>query len=105
MIEIKFISSSNESVVVRGQVGQSLMALAIENNIEGIDADCGGACACATCHVHVKPAWKDCVGAPNESEADLLDFEENVDEYSRLSCQVTLSVAMQGAEFIVEGAS
>ncbi|WP_342806292.1 2Fe-2S iron-sulfur cluster-binding protein [Alteromonas sp. M12] len=102
MIEIKFISSSQESVQTSGHEGQTLMELAIENNIEGIDADCGGACACATCHVHVKPAWKDCIGGPNEAEADLLDFEENVDEFSRLSCQITLTDEMNGAEFVVD---
>ncbi len=81
--------------------GQSVMEGAVRHAIPGIDADCGGACACATCHVHVKPDWWDKVGAPNPMEQSMLDFAENVTEHSRLSCQITVSEALEGLEVTI----
>ena len=64
----------------------------------GIDGDCGGACACATCHVHVDPTWIDKVGRlkEGEAEAELLQFAEGASEYSRLACQIPMEAAMEG---------
>jgi len=64
--------------------------------VPGIDADCGGACACATCHVYIAPEWVERVGAPNEMEVDMLDFAFDVRENSRLSCQVKLTEELDG---------
>jgi 2Fe-2S ferredoxin len=64
--------------------------------VPGIDADCGGACACATCHVYVDAAWADKVGAPTAMEESMLDFAENVEPNSRLSCQIKVSDALDG---------
>ena len=101
MIEIKFITPSGETHVVEGNEGQTLMELAIENNIEGVEGDCGGACSCATCHVHVSPESKDKVGPAGDNEQNLLDFSEHASEYSRLSCQVPVTLDLNGTEFTV----
>ena len=72
------------------------METAVKNNIPGIDADCGGACACATCHVYVKAEYLDRVGKPSAMEQSMLDFAENVKENSRLSCQIKISDDLEG---------
>jgi 2Fe-2S ferredoxin len=64
--------------------------------IPGIDADCGGACACATCHVYIDEAWRELVGGPSDMEETMLDFAENVQPSSRLSCQIKVSDALDG---------
>jgi 2Fe-2S ferredoxin len=72
------------------------METAIKNAVPGIDADCGGACACATCHVYVDDAFMAKVGQPEDMEQSMLDFAENVQDNSRLSCQITVSDALDG---------
>jgi 2Fe-2S ferredoxin len=72
------------------------METAIKNSIPGIDADCGGACACATCHVYVDEAFMPKVGEPEDMEQSMLDFAENVQSNSRLSCQITVSDELDG---------
>lgn len=74
----------------------SLMELAVKNKVPGIDGDCGGVCSCATCHVHVAPAYYEKLGAPSEIEADMLEFDDNVNEYSRLCCQIPVTDAVDG---------
>jgi 2Fe-2S ferredoxin len=74
----------------------SVMETAIKNNIPGIDADCGGACACATCHVYVDQAFLPKVGSPSAMEQSMLDFAENVKENSRLSCQIKIRDDLDG---------
>ena len=69
---------------------------AVKNNVPGIDADCGGACACATCHVYVDEAWLDKTGDKSAMEESMLDFAENVEPNSRLSCQIKVSDALDG---------
>ncbi len=76
--------------------GLSVMEGAVKNMVPGIDADCGGACACATCHVYVDPEWKDKTGEPNEMETSMLDFAEEVKDNSRLSCQIKMSDDLDG---------
>ena len=76
--------------------GESVMETAIKNSIPGIDADCGGACACATCHVYVDAAFMEKVGQPEDMEQSMLDFAENVQENSRLSCQISVSDDLDG---------
>ena len=71
--------------------GGNLMQGAVANNVPGIDADCGGACACATCHIFVDPAWAERQGARNAMEAAMLDFADGVQETSRLACQIKVA--------------
>jgi 2Fe-2S ferredoxin len=73
-----------------------VMEGAVRNNIPGIDADCGGACACATCHVYVDEAWREKTGERSAMEDSMLDFAENVADNSRLSCQIRVTDALDG---------
>ena len=77
-------------------VGQSVMDAAIKHNVPGIDADCGGACACATCQVYVDRAWLAKLGAPSPTEASMLDFAIGARPNSRLACQITITAELDG---------
>jgi 2Fe-2S ferredoxin len=96
MAKITYVDSSGVERTVEAKNGMTVMETAIKNNIPGIDADCGGACACATCHVYVDAAFADKVGKPSAMEQSMLDFAENVKESSRLSCQIKISDALDG---------
>ena len=96
MAKITYIDSEGTERVVEAQNGETVMEAAIKNSIPGIDADCGGACACATCHVYVDQGFMDKVGEQEEMEKSMLDFAENVQENSRLSCQITVSEDLDG---------
>ncbi|MFI4976997.1 MAG: 2Fe-2S iron-sulfur cluster-binding protein [Caulobacterales bacterium] len=96
MAKITYIEFNGKEHVVDVKTGLSVMEGAIKNNIPGIDADCGGACACATCHVYVDEAWKDKTGSQSAMEESMLDFAENVEPNSRLSCQIKVSDALEG---------
>jgi ferredoxin, 2Fe-2S len=76
--------------------GSTVMENAVRNSVPGIDAECGGACACATCHVYVDEAWVKKAGAPAAMEEDMLDFAADVRPNSRLSCQIKVSSALDG---------
>ena len=97
MLEVTFILANGEKTTVHAKAGDSLMAVAVANSVQGIVAECGGAMACATCHCHVDPDWIAAVGLPSEMEADMLEFCEGpVGETSRLSCQIVLSGSLNG---------
>src|ERR1700712_2299629 len=96
MPKINYIESNGKEHTVEVANGLSVMEGAVKNLIPGIDADCGGACACATCHVYVDAAWKGKTGSKSAMEESMLDFAENVDESSRLSCQIKVSDALAG---------
>ncbi len=96
MVKINYKDHAGETRTVDAQPGETVMETAIKNSIPGIDADCGGACACATCHVYVDAAFVDRVGTPQDMEQSMLDFAENVQPNSRLSCQITVSEALEG---------
>ncbi|MFD1701896.1 2Fe-2S iron-sulfur cluster-binding protein [Methylopila henanensis] len=96
MAKITFIEHSGESRTVDGRDGQSVMEAAVVNDVPGIDADCGGACACATCHVYVDEAWTEKVGGPAPMEEDMLDFAYDVRPNSRLSCQIKITAELDG---------
>ncbi|MBV9993617.1 MAG: 2Fe-2S iron-sulfur cluster binding domain-containing protein [Caulobacteraceae bacterium] len=96
MAKITYIEFSGTERVVEVAKGLSVMEGAIKNNIPGIDADCGGACACATCHVYVDEAWREKVGERSDMEESMLDFAENVQPNSRLSCQIKVSDELDG---------
>lgn len=76
--------------------GVSLMEAAVRNSVSGIDADCGGACACATCHVYVGPEWLMAVGPRTEMEQAMLEFAEGVQDNSRLACQIRMDETLNG---------
>jgi 2Fe-2S ferredoxin len=98
-----FMSTKNGLVERRGGEqggaggsGKPFMESAIQNNVPGIDADCGGACACATCHVYVDEKWVDKTGKSETMEQDMLDFAFEVSDQSRLSCQIKVSDELNG---------
>lgn len=95
-VKITYISPNGHAQTIDAKPGQSVMEGAVKNNIAGIDADCGGACACATCHVYVDEAWIDQVGTPSSMEESMLDFASDVRPTSRLSCQIILKAAHDG---------
>jgi ferredoxin, 2Fe-2S len=96
MPKITYIDFSGTSRTVNAEVGATVMETAIRNNIPGIEAECGGACACATCHVYVDQAWREKTGEPSPMEEDMLDFGYDVRPNSRLSCQIKVSDALDG---------
>ena len=96
MAKITFIQPDGKQQVVEADKGLTVMEAAKKALVAGIEAECGGACACATCHVYVDPAWTEKVGKANEMEADMLDFAFDVRDESRLSCQIKVSDALDG---------
>ena len=96
MAKITYIEHDGTEHTVEVKKGLSVMEGAIRNNVPGIDADCGGACACATCHVYVDEAWTAAVGEPEPMEEDMLDFAFDVRPTSRLSCQIKITPALDG---------
>ena len=95
MAQITFITRDNETTTVEGKSG-SVMELAKDHNIKGIDGDCGGVCSCATCHVHVALEYFEKTGEASEIETDMLELDDNVTEDSRLSCQIEISEGIDG---------
>ena len=96
MPKITFIDSTGEARTVEAETGSTVMESAIKNMVPEIEAECGGACACATCHVYVDEAWAETVGPPSSMEEDMLDFAFEVRPNSRLSCQIKVSDALDG---------
>ena len=96
MVNLTFVAHDGSERAVEAAPGTSVMAAAIANDIPGIDADCGGSCACATCHVYVADEWAAQVGGPNPDEAEMLTLASDVRPTSRLSCQIRLSEALDG---------
>ncbi|MGE3930778.1 MAG: 2Fe-2S iron-sulfur cluster-binding protein [Hyphomonadaceae bacterium] len=96
MPKITYIEHTGAEHVVDAANGQTVMEAAVKNAVPGIDADCGGACACATCHVYVDPAWTDKTGEASGMEQSMLDFANDVEDTSRLSCQIKVTDALDG---------
>ena len=96
MPHITFIDSDGTTRTVEGEIGSTVMETAIKNNVPGIEAECGGACACATCHVYIDDAWRAAVGEPSPMEEDMLDFGFDVKPSSRLSCQIKVIAELDG---------
>lgn len=95
MAKITFITQSNEQLTLEA-TGGNIMELAVNNNVEGIEGECGGVCSCATCHVHVGQEFYTKTGTPSEIESDMLELDDNVTEYSRLGCQIQISEELDG---------
>ena len=96
MPSITYVEFSGEKHVIEAENGVSVMRGAIDNGVPGIDADCGGECSCATCHVIVADAWMDAVGTPSEGEESMLDLNPEREANSRLSCQIEVTDALDG---------
>src|ERR1700760_3273214 len=96
MPKITFIDPSGASHDIDAEIGATVMETAIRNGVPGIEAECGGACACSTCHVYVDEAWQEKVGQPSPMEEDMLDFAYEVKPNSRLSCQMKVSDELNG---------
>jgi 2Fe-2S ferredoxin len=96
MAKIIYVDHTGTERPIEVKTGLTVMEGAIKHNVPGIDADCGGACACATCHVYVDPDWMDKVGKPSAMEESMLDFAEGVQPNSRLSCQIKVTDALDG---------
>ncbi|MEL7106132.1 MAG: 2Fe-2S iron-sulfur cluster-binding protein [Pseudomonadota bacterium] len=97
MAKITYIEHGGKEHVVEVATGMSVMEGARDNGVPGIEADCGGACACSTCHVYVHPDWADKLPGIEAMEEDMLDFAyEPKPGQSRLTCQLTVSDALDG---------
>ncbi len=96
MPKITFVSFDGKPVEVEAEIGSTVMENGIKNSVAGIEAECGGACACATCHVYVGDAWKAVTGEPEAMEEDMLDFAYEVQPNSRLSCQIKVTDELDG---------
>jgi 2Fe-2S ferredoxin len=96
MANITYIDSYGDSRTVEAEDGTTVMENAIRNAIPGIVAECGGGCACATCHVYVDEAWFSRTGTPSAKEEDMLDFAYKVQANSRLSCQIKVTPDLDG---------
>jgi 2Fe-2S ferredoxin len=96
MAKIHFVDDSGETRIIDVENGTTVMEAAIRNAIPGIEAECGGACACGTCHVYVDEAWREKIRAPTPMEEDMLDFGFDVRPNSRLSCQIKVSDELDG---------
>ena len=96
MPKITFIDAGGTSRTVEADTGSTVMEAAIRNAVPGIEAECGGACACATCHVYVSEEWAEKVGKPQPMEDDMLDFAFDVRPTSRLSCQIKVKPELDG---------
>lgn len=96
MTKITFIAFDGTRIETDAVNGSTVMENAIRNSVPGIEAECGGACACATCHVYVDNAWESAAGKPAAMEEDMLDFAFDVRPNSRLCCQIKVSDALDG---------
>ena len=96
MAKITYIDADGTVRTIEAEEGSTVMENAVRNAIPGIEAECGGACACATCHVYVDEGWKDKVGPPEPMEEDMLDFASDIRPTSRLSCQIRVRYDLDG---------
>ena len=96
MPKITYIEHNGKSHQIEVANGLTVMEGAVQNNIVGIDADCGGSCACATCHVYVDEKWFDSLSKKEDAEQDMLDMAFEPNKFSRLSCQLTVTDELDG---------
>lgn len=96
MPKVTFIAYDGKVTTIDAPEGTSVMRAAVDNGVAGIDGDCGGQCACATCHIFVEPEWLAKTGNRNEAENAMLEFADGTKDNSRLGCQITLTTALDG---------
>lgn len=104
MTRITFLQKVGNSKVVLGESG-SLMQLAVSHGVKGIEGQCGGFCACGTCHVHLSDAWLAQLGAASDAEMAMLEFEPDTTANSRLCCQIQISPTLDGLSMTVARAA
>jgi 2Fe-2S ferredoxin len=95
VVKVTFIDRG-QTITLDAPLGASLMSVATRNGVEGIEAVCGGACSCATCHVYVDETWLPKLPKRSDDEAELLDFSIGVEPNSRLSCQINVTEDLDG---------
>ena len=96
MPKITYIDQEETPRTVEAEIGATVMETAVNNDVPGILATCGGSCACATCHVYVDPDWFDRLVAPAIDELDMLDTAHDLKPTSRLSCQIAVTAELDG---------
>lgn len=96
MPKITYIDQEGAARTVEAEVGATVMETAVQNDVPGILAVCGGSCSCATCHVYVAEEWYEKLGGPGLDEADMLDTAHDLKETSRLSCQIKVTEQLDG---------
>ena len=96
MAKITYNTHDNKTHTIDVQNGLTVMEGAVQNDIPGIDADCGGGMACATCHVYIKEEWWDKLPKKEDGEEDMLDMAYEPNKFSRLSCQILISDELDG---------
>ncbi|AXE64656.1 2Fe-2S ferredoxin [Hyphomonas sp. CACIAM 19H1] len=101
MVRIEFVTPSGHIRQVEAQDGETLMQAAVRHQIEGIEAACGGAMSCGTCHAWVLTPWNEYIAAPQPDEREILDFGVHIRADSRLTCQIKVSSALEGARIEV----
>ena len=101
MAKIHFVDHSGEKRTIEVENGATVMEAAIRNAVPGIEAECGGACACATCHVYVEDGWFEKLNPPSPEELDMLDMALAVEPNSRLSCQIPINAKTDGIKVTI----
>ena len=96
MVKVTFIEFDKTEHSIDAEKDTSLMEVAIQNGVPGIDADCGGSCACATCHVYVDEKWSTKIPKKESAEQDMLDVAFEPNKFSRLSCQISITDELDG---------
>lgn len=96
MVRIVYIQPDMKEVTVEAEEGMSVMEAAVKNDVDGIVAECGGACSCATCHAYVGADWLDTVGPAGDDEKDMLEFAADPRPASRLTCQIRVAKELDG---------
>lgn len=103
MVDVTFVSHDGTARTVEAEPGWKLMEVAVDNAVPGIDGDCGGEAACATCHVYVSPEWRAITGTRTDDEQAMLDSTFGVRDNSRLCCQIKVTEEMDGLSVEVVG--
>ena len=101
MPKLTVVTREGDEREIEGSAGLSVMEVIRDNGFDELLALCGGCCSCATCHVHIDPAFADKLPAMSEDENDLLDSSDHRNEYSRLSCQVPITAALEGLKVTI----
>ena len=101
MAKITYIGADGTRYEVEAENGSTVMENAIRNGVPGIEAECGGACACATCHVYVEDGWYEKLNPPSPEETDMLDMALGVEPNSRLSCQIPVNATTDGIKLTI----
>ena len=96
MPKITYISHEGKRNTIEVDIGLSVMEGAVQNSVEGIDADCGGSMACATCHVYVQDEWFNKIPKAEDAEVDMIDMAIDPKKNSRLSCQIIITDELEG---------